>query len=311
MPSVSRAQALLLSHPEVWGSYLATNNTDQLLPRLPKVPVVGDSLRVTRVDTLATASFVTSGGTADDSATTYVSTAREFPLRRIPAKVLLNGDIAQNVSNVNDVFEQQIQAKMVAIWNAIGSKLIYGTGVDPEPAGLATLAAENPVAPFNPAGGAGTALTLTDIEKLIENMAPWEGGSPRALVMNRGQYRKMAALARAAGFTLPIAADPVLGKPVAHYLGVPILVSDWILNNEGAGTNTTSVYMVYLGPRQDEPQLGGLVWFYNQNTNAGIRVDGPHRTSSTTDVLFSDLEINIGFASLSTGAVLRLKEVLP
>ena len=120
MPSVSRAQALLLSHPEVWGSYLATNNTDQLLPRLPKVPVVGDSLRVTRVDTLATASFVTSGGTADDSATTYVSTAREFPLRRIPAKVLLNGDIAQNVSNVNDVFEQQIQAKMVAIWNAIG-----------------------------------------------------------------------------------------------------------------------------------------------------------------------------------------------
>jgi hypothetical protein len=40
-------------------------------------------------------------------------------------------------------------------------------------------------------------------------------------------------------------------------------------------------------------------------------VDGPHRNSSTTDILFATLELNIGFASLSTGAVYRLSNITP
>jgi hypothetical protein len=303
MSSISRTQALEISHPDVLGSYLASNATDQLLPRIPKLPVVGDSLQTVKVAALATAEFVTSGGVANASATDYTSPARQFPLRRIPARVEVNGDIAQNVSMINDVFEQQIQAKMIGMWNAVGEKLIYGTGVDPEPAGLATLAAENPDSIDN--GGAN--LSLSNLDALIQKFRPWDGDTPRAFVMNRGRYAKFSALCHASGFDPVVMPDPMLGRPVAHYLGVPVLVSDWI--NDTETDTTTSVYLVGLGTREGEPQYGGLVWFYNKDTGPGIRVDGPHRTSNTTDLLFSTLELNIGFASLSTGSVVRLSRV--
>jgi len=291
------------------GAYLGLNNTDQLLPRVPKIAVRGDSLQVTAIDVLATADFVGSGGAADASPTTYATPARKRELRRVAAKVELNGDIAQNVSMINDVFEQQIQAKQIAIWNIVGEQLIYGDDVSPNPAGLVTLAAENPLGVLTPGGGAGTAITLDDLDTLIEGMRPWDGGQLRAFVMNRGQYKAVCALARAAGFELMCKPDPVLNRPLLHFQGVPILVSDWITDTE-AGT-TTSVYIVHLGPRDGEPQLGGLVWFYNEDTGAGIRADGPHRTSDPTDLLYVDLDLNIGFGSLSTGSVLRMQSIAP
>jgi hypothetical protein len=305
MSSISRAQALLISHADVLGAYIKTNATDQLLPRIPKLAVRGDSLQAAAVEVLATAAFISSGGSADASATTYAAVARSFPMRRIAATVEVNADLAQNVSRINDVFEQQIEAKIVAFWNEVGTDLIYGSGIDPEAAGLSTLAAEHPDGVI----ALGTALTLAGLDDMIRRVRPWDGETPRAFVMNRGQYAKLTSLCHAAGFDLEIRPDPVLGKPLAHYMGVPVLVSDFITDTES--TNKTSVYLVILGSRDGEAQFGGLVWFYNQDTGAGVRVDGPHRTSGATDVLFSSLELNIGFASLSTGSVLRLSTITP
>ncbi len=306
MGSVSRAQALLLSHPDVQGAYVQDAPTDQLLPRLPKMAVEGDSLQVTKVDTLATASFISSGGAADNSATSYDATARKFELRRVAAKVEVTGDVAQNVSAINDVFEQQIQAKMLAIWEAVGEKLIYGDGVDPNPFGLETLASQHPNGPID---NGGALLALADLDEMIQHVRPWDGSQPRAFVMNREQYKNLGGLAATAGIRLPFAPEPILGREVAHYMGVPILVSDYIKTDETSSPDTTSVYLVFFGPREGEPQLGGLVWFYNEDTGAGIRVDGPHRTSATQDLLYADLELNIGFASLSTGSVLRMHNI--
>jgi hypothetical protein len=306
MTSISRAQALTISHPQVRGSYLPRNNTDQLLVRLPKVPIRGDSYQCARIETLATAAFVSSGGATDASATTYAATARNFPLRRIAAKAEVNTDIAQNVSMINDVFQQQIEAKQIAIWNTVGTKLISGDNADPNPAGLEFFAAEHPAGVIN---GGGATLTLANLDDMIKEVRPWSGRTPRYFVMNRGQYARVCALARAAGFALQSMPDPLLGEPLLHFSGVPILVSDWITDAEDPPNNRTSVYLVVLGTREGEPQYGGLVWFYNEDTGAGVRVDGPHRTSSAVDMLFADLEVNIGFATLSTGAVLRRDRV--
>ena len=311
MSSVSRAQALLLSHPDVLGSYIKDNATDQLLPRIPKLMVRGDSLQVTAVDTLGGASFITSGGNANEDATTYDAAARKFELRRMATKVQVSGDIAQNVSMINDVFEQQIQAKMVSMWNVIGDKLIYGDNADPDPAGLQTLADEHTSGAISPIAGAGTPLTLPDLDHMIELVRPWDGGQPRMFVMNRGQYRKLTGLMHASGFGGSFDPDPVLGRRMLHYMGVTVLVSDHITDTEGTGNDETSIYLVHLGTREGDAQFGGFVWFYNQDTGAGIRVDGPHRTSAQADLLYADLEINIGFASLSTNSVLRLKELQP
>ena len=302
-PSIDHSQALLISHPDVEGSYVKTNPTDQLLPRIAKLGVRGDSLQVTAVNVLATASFIVSGGTADASPTTYETTARVFPLRRIATKVEVDGASAQNVSQINDVMEQQIQAKMIAMWNAVSDGLINGSGSDPAPAGLVTLAAEN----GNSFSNGGANLSLAKLDTMISLVRPWDGDTPRAFVMNRGRYAKLTALTHAAGFDLTFMPDRILGKPVAHYMGIPILVSDFITDAET--DTTTSVYLVVLGTREGEPQLGGLVWCYNQDTGPGIRVDGPHRSSGATDILFATLELNICFASKSIGSVLRLSSV--
>ena len=149
--------------------------------------------------------------------------------------------------------------------------------------------------------------TLAKLDEMIRLLRPWDGDTQRAFVMNRGRYAKFVALCHAAGFDPAIVPDRILGKPLAHYMGVPVLVSDFITDTETLVT--TSVYLACLGTREGEPQFGGLVWFYNRDTGPGIRVDGPHRTSGTTDLLFSTLELNIGFASLSTGSVLRMSSV--
>jgi hypothetical protein len=305
MSFLARTQALIISHAEVLGSYLKTNNTDQLLPRIGKIKVVGDALQMASVNTLATAGFITSGGTPDASATTFDASPRNFPLRRCATKVEVAGDVAQNVSMINDVFEQQIQAKMIAMWNAVGDKLINGSGSDPEPSSLLTLGAEHP----DGVGSLGTAITLAALDDMIRRVRPWDGGTTRAFVMNRGQYMKVVQAAHAAGLDLPIMNDAVLGKPLLHYCGVPMLISDWITDTE-AGTKT-SIYLVILGPRDGEPQYGGLVWFYNGDTGPGIKVDGPHRNSGTTDILFATLDLNIGFASMSTGSVYHLQNITP
>ncbi len=310
MSSISRAQALLISHAQVLGAFLASNSSDQLLPRIPKARIRGDSLNATKygVASLGGASFVTSGGAANADPTSYDSPARSFPLRRIATRVEVAGDIAQNVSMVNDVFQEQIEAKMLSMWNTVGTKLISGANADPDPAGLEFFAAEHPDG-VGDMGGA--TLTLDALDDMIEHVRPWDGGAPRAFIVNRGQFKRITKLAHAAGFDLAILPDPMLGKPMAHYMGVPILVTDFITNTEGVGTNRTSIYLAFLGSREGEPQLGGLVWFFNEDTGPGIRVDGPLRTSNSTDLLFATLELNIGFATLSTGAVYRLQNVAP
>jgi len=308
MPTtIPLAQALEISHAANYGAYLKTNATDQLLPRLPKVPVRGDALQVAAIASLATAGFIASAGDVDNSATTFESTARSFSLRRIAARVDVPGDVAPIVSQVVDVTDQQIQAKLVGIWNAVGDKLVNGTGVMPEPAGLVTLSAEHP----DGVKSLGAALTLSVLDDVLYRLRPWDGDTPIAFVGNRGMLATITQLMIAAGMGLDVRADAMLGKPLLHYRGVPILVSDWITDTEGAGSNKTSVYGVILGAREGEPQLGGLVWGFAADTGAGIVVGAPQRNSNLPDVLLATLEVNLCFASLSTGAVYRVKDVTP
>jgi hypothetical protein len=189
----------------------------------------------------------------------------------------------------------------------VGSQLIYGDNVDPDPAGLVTFGAEHPAGVLAPAGGAGAPLALADLDTLIRTQRPWDGGQPRFFVMNSQKYSDFFALCRAAGFHPCFEPDPVLGRPLASYAGVSILVSDFILDTESA--DTTSVYLVHLGPREGDPQLGGLLWLYAESTGPEIRADGPHRDSDVADTLYVNLDLNIAFATLSTGSVVRMAQL--
>lgn len=99
----------------------------------------------------------------------------------------------------------------------------------------------------------GDAIALATLDQLADTVT--DSGGPKVYVMNRTIRRKVAALLRAAGgATMSEFKSEIFqtGQPQSYltYNGIPILVSDFIDNDEskGSGSTLTSVYCATLGP---------------------------------------------------------------
>jgi len=82
-------------------------------------------------------------------------------------------------------------------------------------------------------GANGATLSLTSMDKLIDLV---RGGKPDLLLMSRRSRRKLAALARAQGSNLQVGQGK-LGEFVELYNGIPVAISDWVLDNYTVGTS--------------------------------------------------------------------------
>jgi hypothetical protein len=310
MSLLSETLARQSAVPDGLYPYVRTLENDQLTPRLTAtaIPIHGDSLQIPAILGLTLPAYTLAGDTIDSLATEYEATARRYFLRNIRAQVQVSGKVAQAVSDSRgvDLFRSQIDAKMLGMWSSVGSRVLYGTDVDPQPAGLITLADQNPNGLIDASGAASS---LTTLDNMIELMSPVDGGSPLAFVMNSRQFKRMTSLACSLGCGFQFMPDPVLGRNLLHYMGIPLLRSDYILNTEEATSNRTSIYLVYLGARPQEPLLGGLVWFYKEDIGLPIQVSPPARSSDPIDVMYCDLELIHGLASLSKNAVLRTRNI--
>jgi len=82
-------------------------------------------------------------------------------------------------------------------------------------------------------GDAGTRtagkLTLSKLDELIDLV---RGGKPDILLMSRRSRRLIAALSRASGSNLEVGTGK-LGQPIEQYAGIPIAISDWVLDDWG------------------------------------------------------------------------------
>ncbi len=95
-------------------------------------------------------------------------------------------------------------------------------------------------------GPNGGALTLDLMDQMIDLVKP---GRPDALCMSKRSRRKLSSLRRASGFTLETSVDQ-FGQHVTSYDGIPVIVDDFILDNEGVGTgvNTSRIYALKMDP---------------------------------------------------------------
>lgn len=80
----------------------------------------------------------------------------------------------------------------------------------------------------------GATLTLAKVDQLIDLV---RGGKPDLLLMSRRSRRKITSLARAAGTNLLIG-EGKLGDVVEYYNGIPVAVSDWVLDSYTVGTSS-------------------------------------------------------------------------
>lgn len=89
-------------------------------------------------------------------------------------------------------------------------------------------------------GAAGTTLSLADLDELIHSV---HNGAD-ALIMNAQMYRRMRELYRAAGGTTP--QDFMIENfgMLPAYDGTPIILNDYILQDQGTGTDCSNIYAV-------------------------------------------------------------------
>jgi len=132
-------------------------------------------------------------------------------------------------SNVQDLEAAIIELKAKALKDKFEQTFIYGdnTASPKQFDGVRKLIdTENSGDQVIAAGATGATLTLTMLDQLVDAV---KGGKPDLLLMSRRSRRKINTLVRASGGMMEADRDK-WGNFVQYWDGVPIGVSDWIVD---------------------------------------------------------------------------------
>ena len=222
---------------------------NQLEPYFPFYGLAAsNTVVVPRVDTAPTSSFIGNATTATDSSVpTLVTPATEFDITTIVGDVSLT-QFAKKVDSYSvDQLQLQIDLKKIAakiaFWDQF-FKAASGAGFG----GLPDLvdATTQLISP----GSNGGPLTLELLDTLLTLVTEANAEmDSRYLIMNLPTFVKYRQLVRATGACMETTTVRASGKKYASHNGVPILISEYVPNNEtlGSGSNLTSVYCCTLG----------------------------------------------------------------
>jgi len=211
-----------------------------LLQLMPWIEIVGNALTYNRETTLPTAEWhaVNDDWTTSPAVTFTQKTAT---LAILGQNADVDNYVRQTRSNIMDVESAIIELTAKAIRHELEKKLVYGNNATApnEFDGLIKLintasASDQVVA----AGATGATLTITMLDQLIDAV---KGGKPSLLLMSRRSRRKLAALARAAGNNLEVGKG-LLGETVEYYAGIPIAISDFILDTHTVADSLESAF---------------------------------------------------------------------
>lgn len=198
-----------------------------VLQVLPFVEIVGNGLTYNQENALPDIDFYDVGDTWDESTPTF--TQRTANLKIMGGDADVDNFLKATRSNIQDLEAAVIELKSRALKNKFEDTFIYGDSsvnakqfdgirklIDTTQAGAQVVAA----------GATGAALTLAMLDQLIDAV---KGGKPDILLMSRRSRRKINALVRAAGGMMESDRDK-WGNFVQYWDGIPIGVSDWILD---------------------------------------------------------------------------------
>lgn len=212
-----------------------------LLGVLPQKPIQGNSLLYNVELTLPTAAWTTVGTQlSENTGTVEQRTTNVYTL--IQTSLTDKSQIVLNATQNPEMIDIQQAAKAMA--HRVEKTFIVGrTSVDTnnlEFKGLLRTCAElesatttdldgpnnSQVIALNAASGA---LTMVGMDELLDQIKP---GKASMLLMSRWSRRKLNVLSRATQSSgLEMYDDALFGLKMHHYDGVPIYVSDWILDN--------------------------------------------------------------------------------
>jgi len=208
-----------------------------VLQTLPFIQIQGNGLTYTRESVLPSIAFYDVGDTWAESTPTFSQATATLKILGGDADV--DNYLRSTRSNLQDLETAVIEQKAKALRHTFEEYFIYGDSSSSSKQfdGIRKLidtatASDQLIA----AGATGATLTLTMVDQLIDAV---KGGKPDLLLMSRRSRRKMQALARAAGNNLQVG-QGVLGEQVQLYNGIPVGVSDWVLDTHAVSSSVES-----------------------------------------------------------------------
>lgn len=270
---------------------------DELFALLPFMRVNGKAYVYNRESALSEGSFldpyepVPEGGATFDQVTTY--------LKILAGDVDVDKFLIKTQSDANDQLAIQIAAKAkglgrkfrrtIAIGDSAGNAKEFDGVKVWTPAGQTLVAGAN--------GAAVTCDMLDELKDLVKNGAD-------VLMMRPGTWRAIRAILRALGGN---DATSIMienfGRPVPAYDGTPVIINDFLPNDETMGTNdaTCSVYAMRLN------EVDGFHAIYGGDS-AGIVYEAIG-TVQNKDSVRNRVKWYCGTALKATHSIARLKGV--
>ena len=238
--ALTLAEAEKLSNDVLLQGVIETIIKDSpILQELPFIQIVGNGLTYTQEKTLPTVDFY-------DVGDTWVESTPEFNKPTATLKIM-GGDadvdnfLKSTRSNIQDLEAAVIEQKAKALRHEFEKQFLYGneTTSPKQFDGIIKLIdTASASAQVIAMAATGATLTLTKLDELIDAI---KGAKPDMLLMSRRSRRKLQALARAAGSNLEVGQGK-LGEFVQLYNGIPIAISDWVLDTHNVTSSLEDSY---------------------------------------------------------------------
>ena len=229
-----------------------------ILQLLPFMTIEGNSYKYVQENTLGSADFYAVNASWSESAATFTQQSASLAILGGDADV--DNFIQRTASNVQDQRAIQVAKKAKAVAQKFEETFIYGsTASDPNSFnGVKNLITNTDQ--IASAGTNGGSLTLGMLDDLVDRV---KGGKPDILLMSKRSRRKLKGLLQANAHYLE-RGESSFGRQVMLYDGIPVEVSDYILDMEVQGSSSacSTIYALSFGA---EEALCGL-------QNGGIEV---------------------------------------
>ena len=213
-----------------------------VLQYLPFMEVTGTSVRYTRENVMPAATFYIPGDTWAEATPTFTSVQTGLTILGGDADV--DNFLQATYADSQDVEAEVIASRAKAVAHAFAETFITGdTAVNAKSFdGIRKL---TPAGQTVSMGTNGATITLDKLDEMIDLVKP---GKPEMLIMSRRTRRQLKALRRTTGPILETSVSQ-FGEQVITYEGIPIVVDDFMPDNEtqGAAVNASSIYALKVG----------------------------------------------------------------
>lgn len=241
--AISKSEAAKLSNDLLLRGVIETIvKESSVLSYLPFMQVTGTAVTYNREATMPAAAFYEPGDTWTEATPTFTQHTAQLAILGGDADV--DNFLQATYADTNDIEAEVVANRAKAVAHAFSNSFFNGD-VSDDPKSFDGLHRLIPAGQTITAGANGAALTLDMLDELIDRVQP---GKPELLFMSKRARRKLKDLRRTSGSVLETSVNQ-FGQQVELYDGIPIVVDDFIRDDQelGTGENLTSIYAVKFG----------------------------------------------------------------